>query len=446
MGRPATGTVVAPKNPGESWALRIPAYGKRPYVTLGTSEQGWNRKKAEEERDFIMGQVRRGTWVPPDAQVQPAEPDGLLDPTYLDWAEQWFEAEEPGWKPKTVRDNRWALENHLLPFFGDLRLSEITIEKVDEYRVWKQKLRRDLETAGKAEGRKARIDGALSNNSINKTISRLGSSLKKPVEYPKYKISSNPALGKERKAKSEKPSRTWLEIEQIIAFVDASESFMRPLVAVLVGCGLRIGEAVAMDWADLNLSTATVFVRESKTETGEERQVDIPIGALEELIAWKARSPRTRPGDPVFLSGRLRKVYARQTVRNAEARFAEVIKRANEKLKEDGIALVDHITPHGLRRTYASLRAACGDDPVYIAEQGGWSDPRFVFSVYQRAAKRREKLEGRYLVAFDAAREWARFGRNRQEGQFEAVFPVSSIQGVSPGERDVEPGSTHTRL
>ncbi|HEY7151497.1 MAG TPA: hypothetical protein VH391_07435 [Solirubrobacterales bacterium] len=39
--------------------------------------------------------------------------------------------------------------------------------------------------------------------------------------------------------------------------------------------------------------------------------------------------------------------------------------------------------PHALRRTYASLRAALRDDPVYIAEQLGHTDPSFTFRVYQ---------------------------------------------------------------
>jgi hypothetical protein len=60
-----------------------------------------------------------------------------------------------------------------------------------------------------------------------------------------------------------------------------------------------------------------------------------------------------------------------------------------------------------LRRTYASLRAALGDDPVYIAEQLGHRDARFTFRVYQRAAKRRERLIGAHLMAFDRALERA---------------------------------------
>ncbi|MBS1893653.1 MAG: site-specific integrase [Actinobacteria bacterium] len=432
MSRPATGSIVEPKNDQQAWALRIPAYGTRHFVVLGTSDQGWNWKKADEERKNIMADVRRGTWIPPDVEEKAPEPDGLLDPTFHEWADKWFEDEEPGWRPKTVRDNRWVLECHLLPYFGEKRLSEIDIEEIDAYRAWKQKEAKALRDKAAEEGKSTvKVEGALSNNSINKCISRLGSVLKKPVKFPKYKIDKNAALDPDIKAKGEKPARTWLHVEQIVAFVQAAKNFERPLVAVLVGCGLRIGEAVALDWTDVNLSTATIFIRDSKTETGEYREVDIPLGALEELIAWKARSPRTRPNDPVFLSGAVKKTYARQTVRNIEARFREIIKLANEKLRAAKIALIDHITPHGLRRTYASLRAACGDDPVYIAEQGGWSDIRFVYSVYQRASKRRDKLEDRYLVAFDAALSWARIGRYRQtEGQTD-VSPLDSIQRVS---------------
>jgi hypothetical protein len=65
---------------------------------------------------------------------------------------------------------------------------------------------------------------------------------------------------------------------------------------------------------------------------------------------------------------------------------------------------------------YASLRAALHDDPIYIAEQGGWRDAGSVFATYQRAAERRENLSGRYLEQFDAAREWAQRGTNGDSG------------------------------
>ena len=56
------------------------------------------------------------------------------------------------------------------------------------------------------------------------------------------------------------------------------------------------------------------------------------------------------------------------------------------------------------------MRAALRDDPVYIAEQLGHEDPAFTFRVYQRAAKRREKLSGALLVEFDRGLHWAAMG------------------------------------
>ena len=121
--------------------------------------------------------------------------------------------------------------------------------------------------------------------------------------------------------------------------------------------------------------------------------------------------PTDRPGDPVFVSGRPRDgKHGRQTPRNVQARLSTAVKAANKELKGAGIDPIGSVSPHSLRRTYASLRAALRDDPIYIAEQMGHKDARFTFSVYQRAAKRREKLSGRYLEAFDAALHWALLG------------------------------------
>ena len=47
------------------FALRFRAYGRRRYLTLGTPEEGWTRRRGEEEMDVIRAEVERGTWVPP---------------------------------------------------------------------------------------------------------------------------------------------------------------------------------------------------------------------------------------------------------------------------------------------------------------------------------------------------------------------------------------------
>ena len=193
-----------------------------------------------------------------------------------------------------------------------------------------------------------------------------------------------------------------------MALIEAADEFHRPVVATLAGAGLRIGEAVALDWRDVNLATGTLRVGEAKTAAGAFREVDLPGGLIEALSEWKARTPCSEPDDPVFVSRNGR----RQTVTNVNHRLKTAITAANLKLAEAKIEpIADQVSPHALRRTYASLRAALRDDPAYIAEQLGHEDPAFTFRVYQKAAKRRVRLPESYREAFDAALAWAEIGR-----------------------------------
>lgn len=218
------------------------------------------------------------------------------------------------------------------------------------------------------------------------------------------------------------PRRSWVEPEQLLTLLGAAPKRHRPLLATLAGAGLRVGEACALDWRDLNLSTATLTVQESKKPAGR-REVDLPTGLVNELWTLAATSSHTNPGDPVFVSGQ----GARQTPSNVGRRLKRAIKNANPILEEMGIEPIgERVSLHSLRRIFASLRYACGDDPVYVAEQGGWKDPTFPIKVYARAVKRREKLSGEYRDAFDAAIDWGRIGTRDENAPSGKVEPRRS--------------------
>jgi hypothetical protein len=108
----------------------------------------------------------------------------------------------------------------------------------------------------------------------------------------------------------------------------------------------------------------------------------------------------------------------------------------NTTLETVGITpLNERVCPHSLRRTYASLRYACGDDPVYVAQQGGWADPNFPIRVYAKAVKRRERLSGEHLEAFDAAIEWAAMGSEADADPARG----STLESSTVGRRLAEP-------
>jgi integrase len=391
MPRKPTGQVIAPGKRQRTWGIRFRAYGERQYVTLGRSEDGWDRRRAEQELEDVLARVRCGIWRP--TEVGEPEPS-KAGKTFHEFATEWLAIRESDLAPKTVAVYRWALVEHLLPIFATHGLEAITAQEVDRYRSAKVR------------------EGRLGPAQINKTLKVLAQILDLAADYEMLDPNrANPARGRKRLLKEPKVKQSWVEPEQLLSLIEAANPNLRPLLATLGGCGTRIGETVALDWRDVNLATGTITMGRAKTDAGSYREVDMPIGVVDELREWKARTPRPGDDDPVFVNNAAR----RQTDRNVENRIKTAIRHANVRLKKLEIEPIsEKVTPHSLRRTYASLRTAAGDDPVYIAEQGGWEDPAFVLRVYARAVKRRSRLDGNYLSEFDRALVWAGMGREAE--------------------------------
>jgi integrase len=389
---------------GRTFALRFRAYGKRHYLTTDAQ----NHQEAERELRHVLADVERGVWQPP--RTEPA-PQNLRDePTFHEFASEWVAGREAeGLAEKTITDLRWSLSNHLLVFFKNHRLSEITPQEIDRYKISKARERQQLDEA-RTKGEKVHERG-LSNNSINHTLSDLSQVLECAVEYGL--IAANPASGKRRRLKSTRPSRPWVEPEQLPALLDAAKvdgkaEVGRVLLGVLAGAGLRIGEALSLRWRHVDLPTGTLHIVGSKTAAGV-RSVDLTATLREELVLWKAATRYSEPDDYVLSTSSGRKQNPSNLRRDV---LTPAVKAANVKLATDGIAPLEALTFHSLRRTYASLRCACGDDVRYTAGQLGHEDPRFTLKTYTQATKRRERMSGPHLKAYDQAIEWAQMGTN----------------------------------
>ena len=425
MARPPVGQVLEDNrglNP--TFALRFHAYGKREYVRLGTTEEGWTRGRAHAEMQNVLADVRRGIWKPPQPEPKPA-PVVEQDPLFHEFASTWFEATKGEWTENTRLDYQWQLSHHLLPFFKDHRLSQITIAEIDRYRAqkvresarltealtaWRKRAEAAKNTAERRELAGERPPRALSAVSINKTITRLGQILEVAVEYGL--IDRNPARGKRRRLKASKPAPVWLDsAEQIEALLDAASEldrhakvkggndqkgglvYRRALLATFVFAGLRIGELTALTWRDVDLAGNQVSVRESKTDAGT-RQIDLLPALRDELAAYKAQAPDTRPTAFVFPSAAGTKL-AQENIRSRV--LEKTIERTNQKLIEaDGVPLPEGLTPHKLRHTYASILVALGVDPGSVMDQLGHADPGFTLRVYRHGMRRgtdaRERL------------------------------------------------------
>ena len=398
MARTAPGGVVERRSKrGTTFALRFRAYGERQYVTLGGSWEGWTRPRADTELANMLADVRRGIWQPP--RPEPVA-EVAVDPTFHEFASEWFTAKKPELRPNTVTAYTSELTLHLLPYFARHRLSQITAQEVDKYKqskVREGELRRAAIAAGRplldAEGRVLR---PLGPTTINKTLTRLGQILEDAFEYGH--VDRNHAKGKRRRLKAPKNARSHLDrADHIAALLDAARDLdrharadrrhvpRRAIVATLVFGGLRIGELCDLRWRAVDLAAGRVRVGEAKTEAGI-RAIEMLPALRDELLTWRARAPRTRPTDFVFATaagGRPSKDNLRSRV------IAPAIRRASATLEADDLApLPDGLTPHGLRHTYASILVALGEDPRHVMEQIGHTDPGFTLRIYTHGMRR----------------------------------------------------------
>jgi len=195
----------------------------------------------------------------------------------------------------------------------------------------------------------------------------------------------------------------------------------RPLLATLAGAGLRIDEALSLQRRNVNTAKGTLTVARSKTDAGV-RIVDLPPALRDELANYLDRSKFKKPTDLVFPTARGTKDN-RQNVR--ERLFMKAIERANVRLAEQKLDLLGDVRPHGLRRTYASLRTACGDDPVFVSRQIGHEDVRFTLNVYAQSVKRRDRMTEAEQTEYDRAVEWAQWAQIGTNGQITALVPPS---------------------
>ncbi|MGB0092574.1 MAG: site-specific integrase [Solirubrobacteraceae bacterium] len=198
-----------------------------------------------------------------------------------------------------------------------------------------------------------------------------------------------------------RPNRTFLEVDEFHALLDAAAELeaearkdykglgRRAMVATLGLAGFRISEMMDLRVAQVDLGRSRFKLADAKTEAGV-REVEISLYLRDELLAHamdrRARELPFGPSDHFFGTATGNR---RDPDRFRDRILARAVERANSSRAESGIVPLPDITPHSLRRTWATFAAMIGRDPKWIAAQIGHTSPAFTFSVYQQVATRR---------------------------------------------------------
>jgi len=434
MSRPATGQVVERRGKrGKTYALRFRARGKRQFVTLGTSAEGWSRRRAEEELSNTLADVRRGRWQPASPALVVTQPGE--EPTFHVFASEWVARRRDEVDARTAEHWEWALSSHVLPVFASSRLSEITASAVDQYKAGKLREREqrqaeldrwEQERASGTGPSLPRPQRPLGNGSINKTLKVLAQVLDDAVEY--RLIETNPARGRRRRLKAAKPRRTWLELEDVNVLLEAADG-SRALLATMCLAGLRVSELCSLRWRAVDLARGILTVEESKTDAGEGRTIDLSPMLRSELTLHKANG-EVEPDDLVFPT-RNGTMQHRANISNRV--LAGAIKRANAKLAEAGRPPIqDGVTNHTLRRTFASLLYEAGASPAYVMSQMGHASSALALEVYAKKMERKRDTGAR-MDALIRGAEWERPEETSAVVRLTASPKESASAALHPG-------------
>jgi integrase len=136
--------------------------------------------------------------------------------------------------------------------------------------------------------------------------------------------------------------------------------------------------------------------------------IDLLPALVDELVSLRAQAGG-EPDALVFATASGRK----HSPSNVRTRLlAKAVQHANTQLAMDELPpLPDALTPHSLRRTFASVLLTLGEPVPFVMDQMGHTDPKVTLGIYARVMRRsdgdRERL--RALLTGGVS---ARFGAN----------------------------------
>jgi integrase len=157
-------------------------------------------------------------------------------------------------RERTFYQTDLSFKKHILPFLGNIKLSNLTLEKIEKYQ-------HDLLTVNKQNGE------VLKNSTLELIQKELKSLL--VFAYEKSYIKNMHILSFKKVInidESKKEVDFW-QPEEFYKFIEVVDDIVyTTLFNVLYWCGLRIGEALALNWNDIDFNKKTITINKSYSE------------------------------------------------------------------------------------------------------------------------------------------------------------------------------------
>jgi integrase len=279
------------KSPGgemrEAWVVDyVDQHGDRHLKTFA------KKRDADAHHAIVGTAVRAGTHTADSKSVTVARA-----------AELWLEScEAAGLERTTTAGYRQHIDLHIAPILGALRLSQLTVPLV---RGFEDRLRRDGRSPAMVRKVRRSLGGILADAQERGLVAQnVVYSLRKNRRAKRADGNGKLKIGIDIPAPA--------EMRAIVVKLDTAAGRYRPLLLTATFTGLRASELRGLRWADVDLKTGEIHVRQRADRYGKigrpksdagERTVPLPPMLVAALREHRLASPRSEL-DLVFPNSR----------------------------------------------------------------------------------------------------------------------------------------------
>lgn len=333
-----------------------------------------SKRAAELARDKIDAALKLGQVDVLDEDKR-AMPSPV--PTLQEYAERWLAQAEAGrLRPQTVEQYCNRLRLRVLPRLGPLPLTHIKRETV-----------RNLIAEMAQDGNRRSPGRPIARGTALETLRTLSAILSTAEEDGVIPVNPCRRMGKclshgGSEEAEEVEVFTREELRTLLAVAEDSCPEYYPFILCLARTGMRLGEAIALEWRDVDFANRLLLVRRSRRrgrvsepKNGKARRVDMSaqlgeaLRSLKTLQEAEAVVNGVAPPERVFSTPHgtaIEEVQFRTRV------WATLLRRARLRYRK----------PHCLRHAFASLLIETGEPLTYVQQQLGHHSPAFTLKVY----------------------------------------------------------------
>lgn len=292
--------------------------------------------------------------------VAKAAPSKARDVTYRQMYDLWMETYKLKVKPSTLRNTELIFNYHILPFFGSMKIKEITPLQCQQ---WTTEQEKSCVVSGKRYAYMSKIfDFAMRQEVIERNPAAL-------VER----------AGKKGTPHSQKSEMNFYTKEELKVFLKLCEKRLPHkwyvFFRMLSYTGMRRGEALALTWDDVDAKKSTLSITKTITRGS--------TGAYVSTTPKTDKSTRVIPIDDQTLQLILSLPHEGKYIfSNSKGSFTSQsvpVKMMHKAV--DGSAL-RYISPHGLRHTHCSILFSAGVSIPEVQDRLGHSDVKTTIDVY----------------------------------------------------------------